>query len=105
FLTSLRTPCTWRLSLHDALPILALVVRIVMRRRKRMLSHLKILLMPGVTAMAFLGARIGLELSGQDLAVYALLAFLLLIGTAFRSEEHTSELQTRFDLVCRLLLE
>src|SRR5699024_12022857 len=25
--------------------------------------------------------------------------------TAIRSEEHTSELQSRFDLVCRLLLE
>src|SRR5207249_10587028 len=25
--------------------------------------------------------------------------------SAFRSEEHTSELQSRFDLVCRLLLE
>src|SRR5437868_7788452 len=25
--------------------------------------------------------------------------------TAMRSEEHTSELQSRFDLVCRLLLE
>src|SRR5699024_12141867 len=25
--------------------------------------------------------------------------------TALRSEEHTSELQSRFDLVCRLLLE
>src|SRR5699024_12161997 len=25
--------------------------------------------------------------------------------TSFRSEEHTSELQSRFDLVCRLLLE
>src|SRR5437868_9912936 len=25
--------------------------------------------------------------------------------TDFRSEEHTSELQSRFDLVCRLLLE
>src|SRR5207249_8146910 len=31
--------------------------------------------------------------SGDDLAV------------CFRSEEHTSELQSRFDLVCRLLLE
>src|SRR5206468_11408370 len=30
----------------------------------------------------------------------------LLMGlTAFRSEEHTSELQSRSDLVCRLLLE
>src|SRR5437868_9847924 len=27
------------------------------------------------------------------------------IGPATRSEEHTSELQSRFDLVCRLLLE
>src|SRR5207249_8301341 len=26
-------------------------------------------------------------------------------GRAVRSEEHTSELQSRFDLVCRLLLE
>src|SRR5207249_11599177 len=26
-------------------------------------------------------------------------------ATAIRSEEHTSELQSRFDLVCRLLLE
>src|SRR5438067_10803058 len=29
----------------------------------------------------------------------------LLTGRARRSEEHTSELQSRFDLVCRLLLE
>src|SRR5699024_11632067 len=27
------------------------------------------------------------------------------IKSGFRSEEHTSELQSRFDLVCRLLLE
>src|SRR5438067_10691557 len=27
------------------------------------------------------------------------------LGAAARSEEHTSELQSRFDLVCRLLLE
>src|SRR5438067_10521371 len=27
------------------------------------------------------------------------------LGQARRSEEHTSELQSRFDLVCRLLLE
>src|SRR5699024_476616 len=29
----------------------------------------------------------------------------LSVVTAIRSEEHTSELQSRFDLVCRLLLE
>src|SRR5437868_8973464 len=27
------------------------------------------------------------------------------VGLFYRSEEHTSELQSRFDLVCRLLLE
>src|SRR5699024_11956152 len=30
---------------------------------------------------------------------------VMLICLAVRSEEHTSELQSRFDLVCRLLLE
>src|SRR5699024_12547449 len=30
---------------------------------------------------------------------------MFLNAAAFRSEEHTSELQSRFDLVCRLLLE
>src|SRR5438067_10734992 len=28
-----------------------------------------------------------------------------ILGIVYRSEEHTSELQSRFDLVCRLLLE
>src|SRR5206468_11866422 len=31
--------------------------------------------------------------------------FLIFTRSAFRSEEHTSELQSRSDLVCRLLLE
>src|SRR5699024_11655450 len=30
---------------------------------------------------------------------------IFIIGGVVRSEEHTSELQSRFDLVCRLLLE
>src|SRR5699024_12735300 len=34
-----------------------------------------------------------------------LLLILLLSALILRSEEHTSELQSRFDLVCRLLLE
>src|SRR3712207_8147586 len=32
-------------------------------------------------------------------------AFLFILGIYFRSEEHTSELQSRQYLVCRLLLE
>src|SRR5699024_12152227 len=49
---------------------------------------------------------------GQDLVCAAVSAVtfgagnaVLEITNAPRSEEHTSELQSRFDLVCRLLLE
>src|SRR5438067_13869548 len=37
--------------------------------------------------------------------VYATLSDSALAAHDLRSEEHTSELQSRFDLVCRLLLE
>lgn len=59
----------------------AIVVAIVLRRRQRLLSHLKPLVAPAAVGMSFLGARIGLALSGKDLALYNLLAYLLLIGT------------------------
>src|SRR5207253_11025883 len=64
------------LSLHDALPIF---VRAVARR-----SH----------PASRLGRRSAPQLCGLALAV-----------TSLRSEEHTSELQSRGHLVCRLLLE
>src|SRR5438105_12845375 len=40
-------------------------------------------------------------------AVYNIFAFVAMVPLIFiiRSEEHTSELQSRVDLVCRLLLE
>src|SRR5699024_11491712 len=44
------------------------------------------------------GIAIGLSKDGHGAAALSGL-------TGFRSEEHTSELQSRFDLVCRLLLE
>src|SRR5207249_7470433 len=40
-----------------------------------------------------------------DTAVATALRFTLGVPGVHRSEEHTSELQSRFDLVCRLLLE
>src|SRR5438874_9300243 len=45
--------------------------------------------------------RRGLDLRHDRLAIRGLLVLL----RAHRSEEHTSELQSRRDLVCRLLLE
>src|SRR5699024_12680799 len=37
--------------------------------------------------------------------LYTIITFFACALFATRSEEHTSELQSRFDLVCRLLLE
>src|SRR5437868_12104448 len=50
---------------------------------------------------------------GRQVVLYHLVKVLIMAprqvhvvqAAAFRSEEHTSELQSRFDLVCRLLLE
>src|SRR5207249_7905345 len=50
------------------------------------------------------GQYLGQEGFGLALAVDTHEA-VTLIAAAVRSEEHTSELQSRFDLVCRLLLE
>src|SRR5207249_7480160 len=42
----------------------------------------------------------------EDIGGYTAPAFTVVLKkSAGRSEEHTSELQSRFDLVCRLLLE
>src|SRR5699024_11850077 len=38
-------------------------------------------------------------------ATFMSIVVLTWVGFNLRSEEHTSELQSRFDLVCRLLLE
>src|SRR3712207_8290345 len=46
-----------------------------------------------------------LLLAMHDDVVALLLALLVLLGLWVRSEEHTSELQSRQYLVCRLLLE
>src|SRR5207249_10756066 len=88
------TPDTYTLSLHDALPISCdrrsgristrAVNKSFSRRRK---------------------SRIGRVRSSTRTS--CLPGFRLATDTRLpsRSEEHTSELQSRFDLVCRLLLE
>src|SRR5699024_11900022 len=48
----------------------------------------------------------GGHIGGATAQIYSSLgAKVLLFDPYYRSEEHTSELQSRFDLVCRLLLE
>src|SRR5437868_10904598 len=75
FHSSVATPVS-PLSLHDALPISVFYL-------SRIPVHGSYLpdLLPGLMVMS------------------------LGLGAVFEIEEHTSELQSRFDLVCRLLLE
>src|SRR5206468_10434877 len=89
FFNDTATTEIYTLSLHDALPILR--VDTVLRRVR---------LQPG-GGVAHDGG------DDQDHAVQLLLAPRRDPGRHLRhrSEEHTSELQSRSDLVCRLLLE
>src|SRR5690606_39656840 len=50
-------------------------------------------------------ARAGASASADDTVAGELRLRSNLVGTRLRSEEHTSELQSRENLVCRLLLE
>src|SRR5699024_12483237 len=91
---------THTLSLHDALPISFASItlddlesqRIAMENRYRSLTQ------SGVSEN---GNEWGFGLDERNPQVATMGA---LVDQA-RSEEHTSELQSRFDLVCRLLLE
>src|SRR5437868_8225182 len=46
-----------------------------------------------------------LQQQAEDLVDEQVVPIELFVYQVLRSEEHTSELQSRFDLVCRLLLE
>src|SRR5699024_11859310 len=81
----------YTLSLHDALPILGRIGEAVARRAKGF----------GMNILYHNRTR-KFEAEDELNVVYA--SFDELIKRS-RSEEHTSELQSRFDLVCRLLLE
>src|SRR5690349_23590046 len=77
----------YTLSLHDALPIYEVLGGPACDLRP---GHL-----PAEGAPPALAGGAGAAESGRP----------ALPGAALRSEEHTSELQSRRDLVCRLLLE
>src|SRR5690606_40175875 len=92
------------LSLHDALPILPSVGRAMMHRDLDRGVHL--LRLTEIMMDAF-GERGALQ---RHDALIALRVLALIhregeVPLSQRSEEHTSELQSRENLVCRLLLE
>src|SRR5204863_7450659 len=91
FFTDTATTEIYTLSLHDALPIYAALRFGLRNALHAMPAGLE--LEPGVGALA------------DDLRDHFLVAAQLGGALRDRSEEHTSELQSRRDLVCRLLLE
>src|SRR5699024_12486438 len=89
----------YTLSLHDALPISEYTAEECLTNRS-LISE---------------GLIVGLNEKLNDIGLYVTDvniinfdfsdAYIIAIEEKQRSEEHTSELQSRFDLVCRLLLE
>src|SRR5207249_11813127 len=88
FFTTASTTEIYSLSLHDALPISpelpdrGLCVNDVEHLPAEMMPHAK-----------------------HPYSRFEVVEIALKVSNGLRSEEHTSELQSRFDLVCRLLLE
>src|SRR5690606_41633928 len=100
FFSATSTPESYPLSLHDALPILQhegpCVYAQVGQRPLVAHRHRHLRAFAGLDELRH-GLRIA-KRPGQD-------AFHALRQRGLRSEEHTSELQSRENLVCRLLLE
>src|SRR5438067_10346546 len=90
FFTNPPTSQIYTLSLHDALPISDPAKPVPFRARP----------IDGTTWRQWLVDDQREQLGRPDV-----LAFVSETNARTRSEEHTSELQSRFDLVCRLLLE
>src|SRR2546429_6223878 len=90
----------YTLSLHDALPILYWLARAIVGGQQAVLA---ILLTATVTAFSSPGLEFGPLVLARPLWAMLLWHVWQVIGQ--RSEEHTSELQSRLHLVCRLLLE
>src|SRR5690606_41849852 len=84
---------TYTLSLHDALPIFAHYFASVGRR------------IVDVEVVEFAGRAIAAKLLRLRLPLRLAAPQQVLEDGVVRSEEHTSELQSRENLVCRLLLE
>src|SRR5699024_12586332 len=96
FHPSSTTP-VYTLSLHDALPI--------SRSSMACASLSRLRFSPLTTTAPSEAVATTEETPGIEERRSVTLASHLLQAMPSRSEEHTSELQSRFDLVCRLLLE
>src|SRR5699024_11667814 len=95
----------YTLSLHDALPIWSIhqIIKIfygIDGSNLNYFSFIEMLLQPlesGISDMFITSSLV-------HISQRCFFSFAVLLALFKRSEEHTSELQSRFDLVCRLLL-
>src|SRR5207249_6967384 len=101
----LSPPTSPLLSLHDALPIFVrcdVAAQHVEYRRHRLESiyaHLDADLVQEKDEHAGIGADVENAIAVADR--HPVQAVTIIVENIARSEEHTSELQSRFDLVCR----
>src|SRR5690606_39311501 len=113
----LATTAVYSLSLHDALPIYTLQqveeVQVFYLREAKAVKDADIVLLPG--SKSTIADLLYLRQNGMEAAIlqhhqsnkplYGICGGFQMMGQSIRSEEHTSELQSRENLVCRLLLE
>src|SRR5260370_26811626 len=95
FFNDTATTEIYTLSLHDALPIYVFAVEAVDRLRQLGHDVLGVLIERTGGSLAALVGQLAASASGE----------VPTRGDVVRSEEHTSELQSHLNLVCRLLLE
>src|SRR5699024_12656389 len=88
------TTDNYTLSLHDALPI-----------SKKLQSELNKQFDKNLKVDGIWGTKTKQSIAAIKYGAKGKLTKTLQAALYLRSEEHTSELQSRFDLVCRLLLE
>src|SRR5690606_41237784 len=91
-------PDSYTLSLHDALPICNLGTRSFFPKTNGVED-------PAEVLAAFVSQHYGEQLPPSEIVIDRDIPDRELLEEALRSEEHTSELQSRENLVCRLLLE
>src|SRR5690606_41659666 len=91
---------TYTLSLHDALPIYHLLESFVQHLDRDVRHAARAVRRPGAAVHVVIGAHRSID-ERKQIAQRTILRE----RCDGRSEEHTSELQSRENLVCRLLLE
>src|SRR5207302_10659574 len=94
-----------RPALHAALPIFAPITGVHFWFDRTVMDEPFVTLLDATTQWIFNKTALFANSHGKENIAPAGQYLQLVISASYRSEEHTSELQSRENLVCRLLLE